>query len=182
MKLENPYRHGAYHFTVAALIQMGINKAHKFSIFAAKFQKVWSKEDAEGWKGFKNRQARNEATAKDLDGRILQNCRVLQRVKDYGRPLLKAGAVLDLTRDDAGVLQVCLNTKSKKAARNPVERPKQSMPQSKPVRKSQPKSTRKPSGGKKRAGKRSVKATAAVLGEPRPSESVITGSEPTKSE
>jgi hypothetical protein len=114
MTLENPYRNGAYHFTIAALIQMGLNKAHKFSAFAAKFQKVWNKADAEGWKGFEKRKARNEATAKDLDGRILQNCRVLQRIKDYGRPLLKAGAVLDLTRDTGGVLQVCLNTKSKK--------------------------------------------------------------------
>ena len=104
MSLENPYRHGGYHFTVATLLLMGINKAHKFSAFVAKLQKVWSKADADGWKDFKNREARNEATAKDLDGRIFQNCRVLQRTKDYGKPLLKAGAVIDLTRDDKGGL------------------------------------------------------------------------------
>src|SRR5579862_3795959 len=113
MTLDNPYRHGAYHFTVAALIQMGLNKAHKFPAFIARLQKVWSKADAEGWKDFKNRKARNEATAKDIDGRIFQNCRVLQRVKgSYGTPLLKAGAVIDLTRDEKGNLLIALNTKS----------------------------------------------------------------------
>ena len=86
MPLVNPYRHGAYHFTVAALLLMGVNKAHKFSAFAAKLKQVWTKADAEGWRDFKNRKARNEATAKDLDGRIFQNCRVLQRTKDYGKP------------------------------------------------------------------------------------------------
>ena len=159
MPLENPYRHGAYHFTIQTLIQMGINKAHKFSAFAAKLQKVWQKTDPDGFKGFKNREARNEATAKDLDGRILQNCRVLQRTKDYGKPLLKAGAVLDLTRDKGGVLQICLNTKSKKPQK-PGRAPK---PEAKPA-KSKAKSSRKPSKGKKGAQKRTVRAPATNRG------------------
>jgi hypothetical protein len=114
MKIENPYRKGAYHFTVATLLDMGVNKKHKFQAFAARLAKVWGKADAEGWKAFESREARNENTGKDLSGRILQNCRVLQRTKDYGRPLLRAGAVIDLTRSDTGDLMICLNTKSKK--------------------------------------------------------------------
>src|SRR5580704_11800060 len=102
MPLENPYRHGAYHFTVETLIQMGLNKPHKFSAFASKLKHVWSRADGGGWSAFEKREARNKETAKDLDGRILQNCRVLQRTKDYGKPLLKAGAVIDLSRDDRG--------------------------------------------------------------------------------
>ena len=158
MTLENPYRHGAYHFTVAALIAMGINKAHKFSVFTTRLQKVWEKADAEGWKDFKNRKPKNEATAKNLDGRIYQNCRVLQRTKDYGKPLLKAGAVIDLTRDTGGVLMIALNTKSKKPQK-PGRAPSPSKPVAKPV-KSKPKSTQKPSKGKKRAQNRSGTAPA----------------------
>ena len=180
MPLENPYRHGAYHFTVATLMLMGINKAHKFSAFAAKLKQVWTKADAEGWKDFKNRKARNKETAKDLDGRIYQNCRVLQRIKDYGKPLLIAGAVLDLTRDTGGVLRVCLNTKSKKPQK-PGRAPKPSNPDPKPV-KSKPKSSRKPSKGKKQAQKPSVQATEPIQGKAAASEPVKTAAtdEPTK--
>src|SRR5262249_36658684 len=114
MKLENPYRFGAYHFSVATLLVMGINRAHRFVTFTEKFNRTWNKADAESYKAFVNKPAKNEATAKNLDGRILQNCRVLQRTKDFGKPLLKAGAVIDLTRDEGGNLLIALNTKSKK--------------------------------------------------------------------
>ena len=166
MPLENPYRHGAYHFTVAALIAMGLNKTHKFTAFAARLQKVWTKADAEGWKDFKNRKARNEATAKDLDGRILQNCRVLQRVKNnsYGSPLLKSGAVIDLTRDTAGVLHVSLNTHSKRPQK-PGRAPKPPKTAAAKPAKSKPKASKKPSRVKKSTGGRSEDA-----GKPIPSE------------
>ena len=160
MSLENPYRHGAYHFTVATLIAMGLNKSHKFEAFVARFKKTWLKADVEGFKAFVSKPARNEATARDLDGRIYQNCRVLQRTKDYGKPLLKAGAVIDLTRDDKGVLHICLSTKSKKPLK-PGRGPKASKPEAKPA-KSKPKTTRKATGGRKRAQKRTVKDTDAI--------------------
>jgi hypothetical protein len=113
MKIENPYRHGAYHFTVATLIELGVNKKHKFESFVARLAKVWGKADAEGWKAFQSRKARNEDTGKDVNGRILQNCRVLQRTNDYGKPLLDSGAVIDLIRKGRK-LMICLNAKSKK--------------------------------------------------------------------
>lgn len=163
MPLENPYRHGAYHYTLATLILMGINKAHKFSAFAGRLQKVWQKGDAEGWRDFKNRKARNEATAKDVGGRILQNCRVLQRVKNnsYGSPLLKAGAVIDLTRDTAGVLHVSLNTHSKKPQK-PGRAPAPPKPKLEPKpAKSKPKMSKKPSKGRKRAQKPTVTVPAS---------------------
>lgn len=154
MTFETPYRHGAYHFSVAALLAMGVNKSHKFSAFVSKLRQIWRKADAEGWKAFEKRPARNQATGKDLEGRIVQNCRVIQRTKDYGKPLLAAGAVLDLTRDDKGAMLIRLNTKSKKPQK-PGRAPK---PEAKPA-KSKAKTTRRPSKGKKAAGNRSVKAT-----------------------
>ena len=160
MPLENPYRHGAYFFTLATLIKMGINKTHKFSAFTAKLQQVWTKADADGWKDFKNRKARNEATAKDLEGRIFQNCRVLQRVGDYGKPLLRAGAVIDSPRDNGGNLMIALNTKSKKPQK-PGCAPKPSKPEPKPA-KPKAKSTRKPTGGKKTSQNRPGKPTEPI--------------------
>jgi hypothetical protein len=160
------YRHGAYHFTVSTLLLMGLNKAHRFPAFAAKLEKVWSKSDKDGWKDFKNREARNEATPKDLDGRIFQNCRVLQRTKDYGKPLLRAGAVIDLTRDEKGGLMICLNTRSKRPLK-PGRAPKASKPKVKPA-KPKTKTSRKASGSKKRARKASVKAT-----EPNPTTAAV---------
>jgi hypothetical protein len=156
MPLENPYRNGAYFFTIAALIKLGLNKSHKFGAFVAKLRQVWSAADAEGWKAFENRKPRNKETAKDLDGRIMQNCRVLQRVKDYGRPLLKAGAVLDMPRDKTGVLHVALNTHSRKPQK-PGRAPKPAAKQAKPAK---PKAgmKRKPSKDGKRAGRATVKA------------------------
>jgi hypothetical protein len=85
---------------------------------------------------------------------------VLQRTKDYGKPLLKAGAVIDLTRDEKGGLIVSLNTKSKKPQK-PGRAPKPSKPEPKPV-KSKAKSTQKPTGGKKRSQKRTVTVTEPI--------------------
>jgi hypothetical protein len=147
MKIENPYRKGAYHFTVATLLDMGVNKKHKFQAFAARLAKVWGKADAEGWKAFESREARNENTGKDLSGRILQNCRVLQRTKDYGRPLLRAGAVIDLTRSDTGDLMICLNTKSKKP-QTPGRAPKETEKQARKATKEPSRSKRKKSTSK----------------------------------
>jgi hypothetical protein len=169
MPLENPYRHGAYHFTIATLLLLGLNKTHKFSAFAAKLQKVWIKADKDGWKAFANREARNKETAKNLDGRIFQNCRVLQRTKDYGKPLLKAGAVIDLTRDDKGSLLICLNTRSRKPLK-PGRAPKASKPGAKPA-KPKGKSSRKATGGKKRAQKRREAAPEPILADSEASDS-----------
>jgi len=113
-----------------------------------------------------------------LTGRILQNCGVIQRVKDYGKPLLRAGAVLDLTRDSAGVLQIMLNTKSKKPQK-PGRAPKPSKPETKPA-KAKAKASRKPTSGRKVAQKRSVKATEPI---PTAADAVKTATgEPTEAE
>jgi hypothetical protein len=34
MTLENPFRSGTHYFPVETLMEMGVNKAHKFSAFA----------------------------------------------------------------------------------------------------------------------------------------------------
>ncbi len=107
--LANGYRTGGnYHAIIATLETMGTNKWHAYDAFAAKLEKTW-----EGWKAFAKKEARNEATAKDTQGRLLQNVRVLQRTNDYAKPLLEAGAVIDL-KWEGQTLQIQLNTKSKK--------------------------------------------------------------------
>lgn len=116
-KLPNPHRTGAYKFTVDALVALGANKRHPL----AKVHEAFRKAAGDDWyKAWAKKEPRNEATAKDADGRFLQNLRVLQRTGDYGRRLFDVGrrvmktkgAVIDLTRDNKGNLFVTLNTNS----------------------------------------------------------------------
>src|ERR1035437_4817773 len=74
----NPYRAGSYHHSVAALATLGANQWHPLASFVKELARV----DSEWIKGFKAKENRNE-NGKDIDGRILQNLTVIQRVKDY---------------------------------------------------------------------------------------------------
>jgi hypothetical protein len=103
----NPYR-GCYGALVAALAALGLNKWHSFSEVKAAVKKNMG----ENWEAFQAKAARNKETGKDVDGRLLQNLTVLQRVNDYGKKLLQVNAVIDLKREGKEV-QVRLNTNSK---------------------------------------------------------------------
>src|SRR5688500_3329862 len=113
----NPYRSGAYRFTVDALVALGVNKPRPLAAVHEAFRKAAGDEWYADWARKENR---NDKTGKDADGRFLQNLRVLQRTKDYGLKLLQVGrrilkskgCVIDLTRDSKGGLLVTLNTDS----------------------------------------------------------------------
>jgi len=155
--IENPYRHGGcYHAITGTLVKMGLNKSHRYEAFLAKLKSGW-----EGFKEWASKEKRNSKTGKDADARIFQNVRVLQRTKDFAKPLLAAGAVIDLTYDDRGRLTICLNSKSRKPQK-PGRAPKQSQPVAPRAREKRNKA-RKPAKAKKVAQKRSVNATEPTL-------------------
>jgi len=114
--MPNPYRSGAYGFTIAALLSLGVNKPHPIAKVHAQFKKAAGQEWYSAWSTAKKR---NAETGKDADARFLQNLSVLQRTADYGRKLLEMGkvigtkgVVIDLSRDAKGGLLVSLNTDS----------------------------------------------------------------------
>jgi hypothetical protein len=96
--------------------------------------------------------------------------------------LLKAGAVIDLTRDTGGILRVCLNTKSKKPQK-PGRAPKPPKSSATKPAKSKPKTSNKPSKSKKSTGGRSVAAGKPNQNEAAASETVKAATdEPVKAE
>jgi hypothetical protein len=115
--MPNPYRSGAYGFTIAALLSLGVNKPHPLPKVHAAFRKA---AGADWYAEWEKTAKRDKETGLDADGRFLQNLRVLQRTSDYalkllqvGREVLKSkGAVIDLSRDAKGGLLVALNTDS----------------------------------------------------------------------
>ena len=94
--------------SVDALVVLGVNKWHTLSSFIRELSRV----DAEKFKAFKNRDARNEKTGKSWEEKVLQNLQVLQRIHDYSLKLLQVGAVIDLQRG-AKEIEVRLNTHSR---------------------------------------------------------------------
>jgi hypothetical protein len=116
-RLPNPYRVGAYGYTIHALLKLGANKTHSLAKVHQAFKRAAGPEWYAEWAGAEKR---NKKTGKDPDERFLQNLQVLQRTSDYalkllqvGREVLKSkGAVIDMTRDDKGRLFVALNLNS----------------------------------------------------------------------
>jgi hypothetical protein len=128
-EFPSPYRAGAYRHAVAALVLLGVNKPHPVAKVHEAFKRVAGAE----WYGeWAKKESRNDKTGKDADGRFLQNLKVLQRTKDYGRKLLQAGrrilktkgCVIDLTRDARGGILVSLNTRSEKPQKLTKRKPK----------------------------------------------------------
>ncbi len=156
----NPYRSGAYHYAIAALVSLGVNKPHP----VAKVHEAFRKAAGNDWYGeWARKDSRNEKTGKDAYGRFIQNLKVLQRTKDYGQKLLAVGkrvlktkgAVIDLSRDGKGGILVSLNSNSAKPSKAGRAE----------------KASRKPSGGSKGKGKgrkaskvaKSVRASRKVV-------------------
>jgi hypothetical protein len=123
-----PYSKGAYRFTLEAMLELGPDEFHPL----AEVQKAFAKAaGAEWYAAWANKDARSDK-GKDADGRFVQNLKVLQRTRDFGKRLLDVGrrviqskgAVIDLARDDAGALLARLNLDSatpQKAGRLPKE-------------------------------------------------------------
>jgi hypothetical protein len=169
-KFPNPYRAGAYGFTIDALLKLGVNKAHPVAKVHTAFK---SAAGADWYSAWSSAEKRNEETGKDADARFLQNLSVLQRTADYGLKLLEVGkkvmkskgAVIDLSRDSKGGLLVSLNTDSDtpvkpgrsiaaKIAQEPSQsRQKATGGKGKAKTATKPKSPRKPSVTPRKASK-----------------------------
>jgi hypothetical protein len=114
--MPNPYKNGAYKFTVAGLLVLGANEFHPLARVRAAFAKASGKDWFDAWASKELRSKQG----KDADGRFVQNLRVLQRTADYAKRLLETGkkvlkskgAVIDLQRDQTGELLVRLNLDS----------------------------------------------------------------------
>jgi len=118
----NPFRtNGKYHAFVQALIVLGINKAHGFTAVKAEMKKILSKHttcnNKDGWTAFANPKSKaSKNQAKDLNGRILQNAQVLQRLTGqhpYGYKLAQLWACVDILADAKGMPKFRLNTQFK---------------------------------------------------------------------
>ena len=109
----NPHRlTGWYGISVQALIDLGIDKAHSFKdvkaqiiAIAKKVPKTIGGKESNAWVQFRDRQAKNATTGKDVNGRIIQTYQVLQRLSGnhrYGEKLQQMHACIDILRDDTG--------------------------------------------------------------------------------
>lgn len=128
-RVPNPHNLGMYFGIWESLILLGVDEPHPRSRVMARVEKILSDESTirdgqTAWQRFSDRDARNDETGKDLEGRFDQNAAVLQRLtgaNPYGRKMLDTcqkvcgfkGGVLDiLAKDGTGTVYFMLNTKS----------------------------------------------------------------------
>lgn len=113
-KFPNPHNSGCYHYVIEALKSLGLNQAHAWPEFRAEVKRLMSKvkeTDEKGnvvtlWDRFESKPSKSE-NGRDVDGRLQQNCEVLQRLSGktpYGyrinqiaqEVLDKPGACIDI--------------------------------------------------------------------------------------
>lgn len=81
----NPQNRGCYYYIIEALKTMGLNTSHRWDHFANKVEALMSApetKDEDGktaWQRFAKKPQRSDK-GRDVDGRLRQNCEVLQRV------------------------------------------------------------------------------------------------------
>jgi hypothetical protein len=105
--IPNPFRKGGvYHAFVQALINLGVNKKHSFLDIRKEMKTVLmsftTKDNVDGWTAFRDKASRNSLCAKDVNGRIIQNAFVLQRLSGfdpYGEKLRQLGCCIDIFKD-----------------------------------------------------------------------------------
>ena len=103
------------------MVNLGLNQEHAFADVKEEIQKVMdgfeTKKKENAWEAFAGRKSRNELSGKDVNGRILQNAMVLQRLSGYhlyGEKLRQLCACVDVLKDDNGLPILRLNTNFKK--------------------------------------------------------------------
>ena len=120
-KFHNPYRGGGvYYALVQSLYNLGINKKHSFCAIKKEIEKImvkhisYNKKNA--WDNFTNKESANVYVAMDVNGRIIETARMLQRVRGfhvYGEKLRQMRMSIDIYSDEHGLPMYCLNTKWK---------------------------------------------------------------------
>ena len=113
----NPYRPGGvYHAFIQALINLGPDQRHTFIEVRKEIQKIMAQQGIkgkDGWVAFRDKTPRNSLCAKDINGRIIQNAYVLQRLSGfdpYGEKLRELGYCIDIFNDGQGKHLFCLRT------------------------------------------------------------------------
>lgn len=119
-KISNPYRSsGIYGACVQALINLGINVPHSFSVVRDEVRSIMSSIqkgkslNTTAWDLFENRKPRNKDTGKDADGRLIQTFQLLQRITGfhpYGEKLRQLNSCIDILVDEDGLPMFCLHT------------------------------------------------------------------------
>jgi len=107
----NPYkRRGIYKAIVQALIDLGIDEYHSFSLIRNRIKEIMSGYSTVGnknfWESFVNKASRNPFSGKDVTGRIIQNAEILQRVEGlscYGIKLVQIGSSIHLKKENGVV-------------------------------------------------------------------------------
>lgn len=99
----NPYRPtSSYATCVDAICKLGLGKWHDAEAVVAAYKSV---ADKTAFKSFKSREARNENGLDNVNDKIVQNCNVICRTKDYGLPLVAVGYEARRQRTDDKTLQ-----------------------------------------------------------------------------
>jgi hypothetical protein len=114
----NPYRNnGMYHAIVQSLINLGINKKHSFSEIKKEIENILTlkkkPENRNLWQTFKCRKPRNPLSGKDINGRIIDNMMILQRVSGlhpFGEKLRQLNACINIFKDNNGLPIIELKT------------------------------------------------------------------------
>jgi len=117
----NPHRvTGLYGVAVQSLIDLGIDEAHSLSDVRAQMikllkgiEKVVDGVTTNAWERFRDRKPVNPDTGKDVNGRIIQNFQVLQRITGnhpYGEKLRQVLACIDILVDAKGLPMFMLHT------------------------------------------------------------------------
>jgi hypothetical protein len=107
-KYPNPYRNnGLYHFFIQTLINLGVNQKHSFIEVKKEMRDLMSKnKNSKGtdfWTDF-NSKISNKSSfcAKDVNGKIIENAFVLQRIggfHPYGFKALQLHYCVDIFKD-----------------------------------------------------------------------------------
>jgi len=114
----NPYRKiGIYFAFVQSLFNLGIDMKHSFCDVKKEIQNVMSEYKSsngkDAWDNFINKKCSNVYIAMDVNGRIIETARMLQRVKGYhvyGEKLRQMKMSIDIYLDNNGLPLYMLNT------------------------------------------------------------------------
>ena len=120
-KTPNPYRKGGiYYAFVQALINLGVNERHSFLDVKKEMRRIMSaqvdkKTKRDSWDLFKNKVPKNSLCAKDVNGRIIQNAYILQRLTGfdpYGEKLRELEMCVDIFKSTDDLPDFLLRTEA----------------------------------------------------------------------
>jgi len=115
----NPYRRGGFYYAfITSLTELGPDKRHSFIDVKKQLKKVMSgwgdkKTNKDGWIAFRDKKPKNSLCACDVNGRIEQNAKILQRLTGfhpYGEKLRQLGMCVDIYKGSNGLPDFQLRT------------------------------------------------------------------------